>query len=70
MLVNTRCSDCGYYVILDLDSGTVLPLQRCVLLDNRKLTVDQVEILEGDSDSDRIRLGEEYGTTIATLTCY
>ena len=53
--------DTFHLYVLDLNSGTYFAVDRSVIIDARVLTDEQLEILAGDSDFERVNLGKEVG---------
>lgn len=53
--------DTFHLYVLDLNSGTYFAVDRSVIIDARELTDEQLEILAGDSDFERVNLGKEVG---------
>jgi hypothetical protein len=60
-------SDIGYYYVLDAESGTWFSAERTVLIDSRKLSNEQIDILNSGSDNERCELADEVGKPITTL---
>lgn len=50
--------------VLDLGSGTYFSASRAVIIELEKLSDEEIRIFEGGSDSDRVVLGETYGTYV------
>lgn len=55
------------FVVLDLDSGTFFSAATSVILDTRRLTESQLEILNEGSDGERCDLASEYGSELENI---
>ena len=53
--------DLAYFVCLDIESGTFFPAENACLIDTRKLSREELELLDGGTDTDRALLADQHG---------
>lgn len=50
-----------HHIVMDLESGTFCGASGTVILDTRKLTPEELELLNEGSDAERSAIGNAYG---------
>lgn len=54
-------------LIIDTMTGTILNIDKCVIIDTDNMTERDLRILDDGSDSDICRVGEQFGISIEKL---